>query len=80
MESLGTGVIVIAVLAVAAMFFHIVIIALGVAHGLTIYERRKRERRQEARKRNAQKERQEKYNREHPSDKGFYSGGVRYVD
>jgi len=78
MELIGPAAIII--LAGAGILFHIVLTAHAVAHGLSIYERKKRARRQEAKNRKAQRERQEKYNKEHPTGKGFYSGGVRYVD
>ena len=68
------------VLAVIAIIFYIVIIAYGVAYGMSIYDRWKRKERRLNKFYREQEEKARKYAEEHPPKGRFYDGGIRYGD
>ena len=76
----GSFAITMVFLAVVGLILHVIVIAYGVAYGLSIYDRRKRRERDLKKYYEAQKNRQESYSKEHPSRGRFYDGGVKYGD
>ena len=73
-------IVVMIVLAVLSVIFYIAIIAFGVSHGLSMYDRRKRRERKLNQRHREQRKRQEKYATATPSRGRFYDGGVKYTD
>ena len=80
MDATASFIISMIVLAILGAILHIVIIAYGVAYGLSIYSRWKREGIRKNQHYSAQRRRQEEYRETHPGRGRFYDGGIKYDD